>query len=211
MKSNRKYRFIGVIILILLAVGCREDYNSIYGFDTNDCKLKKEINNETHFIYFSCSSWDVQIDYGFGVYSPLETHSSEDYLRKEKWKLNAIPELSFDQQQGVQINEIMDSIQALSIDDSLNAKLSYLGENFNFKITIPNEIVNLVELREKNGNISSRLIYDKSTMKSFQYYLINDDNIQNGAPEAISINLKSKQVLSLEEVSDLFANVRLPS
>lgn len=188
---------------------CKQ-YQSIYGFDTSNCRVESEIDGETHFIQLSCDKWDVQIDYGFGVYSYHESNSPEDYLRNEKWKLFAIPELKMNRDDDVNLYAIVDSVEVLSVDDSLNAKLRYLDQFYEYKIAIPEELAGLTEIVELDENITKKLIYDKKTMKAFQYYLINNVNIQNGAPEAISVYLKPHEPMSIKEVTNLFESVKLP-
>lgn len=212
MIINQLYKLI-----ILLAAGtmfvhsCKESIN-IYGFQTDSCSLKREISAETHFLLLSCDKWDVQIDYGFGVYSPYVSHSAEDYLKSERWKVFAIPKLLMDSTKKMNVDAITDSIKVLSVDDSLNAKLQYLDQVYEHKIYIPEEISDMIEIITSDGNISKRLIYNKTTMMTFRYFLINNDNFQSdGFPESISVYLKAHEPMSIEEVNKIFENIKFPA
>ncbi len=210
MKINVLYRSIIIFAIFLCILSCKE-HQSIYGFDTKNCRVKMDVNGNTHFIQLSCAKWDdVQIDYGFGVYSYSKSYSPEDYLKYEKWKLFAIPFLNRKAEEKVNLNELLDSIKVLSIDDSLNAKLSYLGHSYEHKIIIPEELADLAEIEETKGAISKRLIYSKTTMKTFQYYLVNNANVQHGFPETISVYLRAKEPVSLEEITQFLKNIKLP-
>jgi hypothetical protein len=212
MSTNQLYKL--TILLATFPVfihGCKKSI-SIYGFQANCCSVKKEINAETHFVFLSCDKWDVQIDYGFGVYSPYSSHSTEDYLKSEKWKFFAIQKLLIDSTSKVNIDSIIKSIKVLSIDDSLNAKLQYLDQVYEHRIVIPEEISDLKEIKMSNGSISKRLIYNKKTMKTFRYFLMNNDNIRSdGLPESISVYLKSYETLGLDEATKLFEHVEFPA
>ncbi len=209
MDSIKKYRLI-----IFLAIGflmmCRQKAQNIYGLETSNCKIEKEIDGETHFYELSCDEWDVEIDYGYGVYSQNNTYTSEDYLDKEKWKMLVIPKLKFEGTTKVDMHKIMDSIEILSIDEFLNAKLRYAGRDFDYKISIPSDIANFVEEREVKGNVTKRLIYEKERMQTFKYFVVNNNNVNNGSPEAIAISLKSSRILDIEEVRNILSTVKLP-
>jgi len=209
MNISLLYKIITIATVLFFTYSCKQ-YQSIYGFDTSNCRVESEIDGETHFVQLSCDKWDVQIDYGFGVYSYLESNSPEDYLRNEKWKLFAIPELKMDLDDDVNLYAKVDSVEVLFVDDSLNAKLRYLDQVYEHKIVIPEELADLTEVVESDENITKKLIYDKKTMETFQYYLINNANIQNGAPEAISVYLKSHESMSIKEATNLFESVKFP-
>lgn len=209
MISNQKYNLIYFCAIAFLIFSCKQVQN-IYGLETSGCKIEKEIDGETHYYSISCEEWSAEIDYGFGVYSNNETYTPEDYLLNEKWKILAIPKISFASTAKVNVEKIVDSINVISVDDSLNAKLRYLGQDFDYKISIPPGIVNFVEEKDVLGSITSRLIYDKESMRVFKYFLINNDNVSNGSPEAIAINLKSTRILEIEEIQILLSNVSLP-
>lgn len=209
MNSILQYNLTVFFLIMLLAISCQE-LQDVYGFETNNCKIENEIDGETHFYELSCEEWDAEIDYGFGVYSQNETYTSEDYLINEKWKIFAIPKMNFEDSTKVDIDKIIDSIKVLSIDESLNAKLRYLGQDFDYKISIPPDIENFVEEKKVQEGITKRLIYDKESMKTFKYFLINNNNVSNGSPEAIVINLKSDRSLNMVEVRNILSNVSLP-
>ena len=209
MDISHLQKLVVLAALLILDYSCKES-KSIYGFQANCCKVKREIIAETHFIQLSCDKWDVQIDYGFGVYSPYISHSSEDYLKSEKWKMFAIPKLKIDNESEVDPFAIIDSILVLSIDDSFNAKLRYLDQVYDYRIFIPKKIANLIEVNVSDGYVSKKLVYDKTTMRTFQYYLINNSIMRDGFPESISVYLRSDKPMSLVEATKIFENIKFP-
>jgi hypothetical protein len=108
MNISLLHKLIAIATVLFFTHSCKK-HQSIYGFDISNCRVESEIDGETHFIQLSCDKWDVQIDYGFGVYSYHESNSPEDYLRNEKWKLFAIPELKMDRDDDVNLYAIVDS------------------------------------------------------------------------------------------------------
>lgn len=210
MNVNLLYKPITIATVLFFTCGCKKKYQSIYGFDTTNCQVEIDINGETRFVQLSCDKWDVQIDYGFGVYSYHASNSREDYLRSEKWKLALIPELRRDCDDDVNLYEKVDSVEVLSVDDSLNVKLRYLGHIYEYKIVIPEGLADLTEVVELDGSVTKKFIYNKKTMKIFHYYLINNANVQNGTPETISVYLKSHEPMSIKEAINLFESIRFP-
>jgi hypothetical protein len=209
MKTFKYYKITMLITAIFLTYSCKR-HSSVYGFDTTCCKLVKDINAETRFAQLSCDNWDVQIDYGFGVYSYLTSHSAEDYVKKEKWKFNAMPNLSRYGLNIFNLKTVVDSIKILSIDSSLKAILSYKDQIYEHEITIPEELIDLVEIKESKGHLLKHLIYNEKTMKSFRFFLVDNSNVSLGTPKAIKVSLESHQPMSLQQATKLFNNVSFP-
>lgn len=200
----------GVLSFLVLATACAStQLTNIYGFDTSHCVLQQEVNgNHSHYYALTCGTYEVQMDYGYGVYSTLSPITKEDYLKSRLWKFEIFNNFYVGQVRHVY--KSLDSFEVISISDSLVATLKYGKKIFTHQIILTDEYINKSERIHIDTTFTRRLVYDQKTMKDFNLLIINHLDTNKVFPRALSIHLKSKNAMSLEQVERLFRQVKLP-
>ncbi|WP_020567047.1 hypothetical protein [Neolewinella persica] len=181
-----------------------------YGFPISNCEKKTEFYSDTHFIIYDCEEWEVQIDYGYGVYSSSTPYSGEEYIKSGQWKINAIPKLKINNGEKVDIEAIMDSMSVVSIGDDLHVNFSYFDSNYSHAITVPEEVAKFSKMNSLDDGEVTIQLYGNAKMNEFQYFMIDNSNKNSNFPKSLSIHVKTERTMTTSEVSALFENISFP-